>query len=173
MRALAWAEAYVMLGEALGLWRGEPLADIPSQLLRRMRHHGLEQLHLQALEWRIEAELQLSRHAELMPALQYLAARIRCGNNSIPAHARPVPLRPPGRGPRRLPACPRRPGHELGTEPGPGCGNCTSRSSPPIPPWPYRTAVPLAAGRRRAGRAAGTAGHGGGISPAARPNWLR
>ncbi len=74
VRALAWAEAYVMLGEALRLWRGEPLADIPSQLLRRDEAPRLEQLHLQALEWRNDAGLRLSCHAELMPALQSLAA---------------------------------------------------------------------------------------------------
>jgi DNA-binding SARP family transcriptional activator/Flp pilus assembly protein TadD len=74
VRAGAWAEASATLGEALQLWRGEPLADIPSQILRRNEAPQLEQLRLQALEWRNEAQLHLGGHAELLPRLQSLAA---------------------------------------------------------------------------------------------------
>jgi DNA-binding SARP family transcriptional activator/Tfp pilus assembly protein PilF len=74
VRAGAWAEASGTLGEALGLWRGEPLADIPSQILRRDEAPQLEQLRLQALEWRNDAQLHLGGHAELLPRLQSLAA---------------------------------------------------------------------------------------------------
>ncbi len=75
MRAGAWARAHEMLGEALGLWRGAALADIPSQLLHRDEAPRLEQLRLQALEWRTDAGLHLGGHAELVPELQSLVAR--------------------------------------------------------------------------------------------------
>jgi DNA-binding SARP family transcriptional activator/Tfp pilus assembly protein PilF len=75
VRAGAWEQASGMLSEALGLWRGEPLADIPCGLLRRDEVPGLQEQRLQALEWRIETRLHLARHAELVPELQSLAAR--------------------------------------------------------------------------------------------------
>jgi DNA-binding SARP family transcriptional activator/Tfp pilus assembly protein PilF len=68
-----WARAWEMLSEALGLWRGEPLADIPSELLRRDEVPGLEQLRLQAMEWRMDAGLELGHHVELAPELRSLA----------------------------------------------------------------------------------------------------
>ncbi len=73
VRAGAWAEASGMLSEALGLWRGPPLADIPAHMLRRDETPELEQLHLQAAEWQIDAELNLGRHGEMIPRLQSLA----------------------------------------------------------------------------------------------------
>ncbi len=75
LRASAWDRAQGLLGEALALWRGEPLTGIPSQMLRRDHGPGLEALRLQAEEWRIEAVLRLGGHAELVPELQSLAAR--------------------------------------------------------------------------------------------------
>jgi DNA-binding SARP family transcriptional activator/tetratricopeptide (TPR) repeat protein len=73
VRARDWARAWEMLTEALELWRGEPLTDIPSELLRRDEALGLEELRLQAVEWRLEAGLELGRHAELVPELRSLA----------------------------------------------------------------------------------------------------
>jgi DNA-binding SARP family transcriptional activator/Tfp pilus assembly protein PilF len=75
VRAGEWARAWEMLDEALGLWRGKPLADIPSDLLRREHLPGLEQLRLQAAELRVDAGLQQGFHAELVPELESLAAR--------------------------------------------------------------------------------------------------
>jgi DNA-binding SARP family transcriptional activator/Tfp pilus assembly protein PilF len=74
-RAGEWGRAWEVLGEALRLWRGEPLADVPSELLRRDEVPGLDRLRLQAVEWRVDAGLQLGRDAELVPELQSLAAR--------------------------------------------------------------------------------------------------
>jgi len=71
-RAGDWERAWETLAEALGLWRGEPLADVPSELLRRDQVPGLEELRLQAAEWRMAAGLQLGRHGELVPELQSL-----------------------------------------------------------------------------------------------------
>jgi tetratricopeptide (TPR) repeat protein len=75
VRADRWAEAALTAAQALGLWRGAPLADIPSQLLRDRWVPQLEQLHAQALEWRIEADLHEGRHEELVPELRDLTAR--------------------------------------------------------------------------------------------------
>jgi len=69
VREGAWPRAAGLLGEALGLWRGAPLADAGSQLLRDAQVPRLEQARLQALEGRIEADLHLGRHEELVPEL--------------------------------------------------------------------------------------------------------
>jgi DNA-binding SARP family transcriptional activator len=69
-----WAQAWESLDEALGLWRGAPLSDVPSELLHRDDLPGLEELRLQALEWRADAGLGLGRHGELTAELQPLAA---------------------------------------------------------------------------------------------------
>ena len=75
LREGAWDRAAGLLGEALSLWRGMPLADIPSESLRRDEGQELEELRLQAEEWRIDAALHLGRHDELIPGLRSLAAR--------------------------------------------------------------------------------------------------
>jgi DNA-binding SARP family transcriptional activator len=75
LREDAWARADGLLGEALGLWRGVPLADVPSDLLAREEVPGLEEVRLQAEEWRADAALNLGLHDELVAGLQALAAR--------------------------------------------------------------------------------------------------
>jgi len=75
LREGAWARADGLLGEALGLWRGAALADVPSELLLRDEVPGLDELRLQAEEWRADAALHLGRHDELVAGLQALAAR--------------------------------------------------------------------------------------------------
>jgi DNA-binding SARP family transcriptional activator len=70
-----WAEAARTASGALGLWRGTPLADVPVQLLRDKWVPHLEELHGQALEWRIEADLHEGRHEQLVPELRELTAR--------------------------------------------------------------------------------------------------
>ena len=67
-----WERGGTFLGEALDLWRGAPLSDVPSDALRRSEVPRLEQLRLQAMEWRLEAQLHLGRHAEAVPQLQAL-----------------------------------------------------------------------------------------------------
>jgi DNA-binding SARP family transcriptional activator/Tfp pilus assembly protein PilF len=74
VRVGRWADAAPAAVEALRLWRGTPLADIPSQQLRDRWVPHLEQLHMQALEWRIEAELHQGRREELVPELRNLTA---------------------------------------------------------------------------------------------------
>jgi DNA-binding SARP family transcriptional activator len=61
-----------MLGAALALWRGEALADVAPGWLRQRICPQLEELRLTALELRIEADLELRRHTELIPELAAL-----------------------------------------------------------------------------------------------------
>jgi len=56
---------------ALELWRGPPLGDLDGSFARAERGR-LEERRLLALEQRIEAELALGRHAELVPELEGL-----------------------------------------------------------------------------------------------------
>jgi DNA-binding SARP family transcriptional activator/tetratricopeptide (TPR) repeat protein len=72
VQAGRWAEARLATVEALGLWRGAPLADISSQLLRDQWIPHLEQIRIQDLEWRIEAELHEGLHEQLIAELQDL-----------------------------------------------------------------------------------------------------
>jgi DNA-binding SARP family transcriptional activator/tetratricopeptide (TPR) repeat protein len=69
-----WPEASTLLSTALGLWRGEPLADIPSPVLTQLEIPHLAELRLQLTEARIDADLRLARHAELVAELRQLAA---------------------------------------------------------------------------------------------------
>jgi DNA-binding SARP family transcriptional activator len=66
------AEAARALTECLSLWRGEPLADVASEPFAQMEIARLEELRVTALEERIEAELQLGRHAEVIGELEAL-----------------------------------------------------------------------------------------------------
>src|SRR5215831_16413058 len=72
-RAGRWAEASAALHEALSLWRGQPLADVPSDVLARREGPRLAEARLQAAEDRFEADLQLGRHGEVIAGLRQLA----------------------------------------------------------------------------------------------------
>jgi len=67
-----WAQAASLLREALRLWRGEPLADVPSQLLRDREAPAIKDQRLQALVTRIDADLHLGRHGEVLAELRQL-----------------------------------------------------------------------------------------------------
>ena len=67
-----WAQAAGLLREALGLWRGDPLADVPSQLLRDREAAPIEDQRRQALAARIDADLHLGRHGEVVAELRQL-----------------------------------------------------------------------------------------------------
>jgi DNA-binding SARP family transcriptional activator len=70
-----WADARITLADSLQLWRGDPLADIPSQLLRDAEVPALRRQRLQAMHWRIEADLQLGGGEELVAELEALTAQ--------------------------------------------------------------------------------------------------
>lgn len=63
-----------MLREALTLWRGPALADFTYQPFAQAEISRLEELRLTALERRIEADLALGRHAELVGEVEALVA---------------------------------------------------------------------------------------------------
>jgi DNA-binding SARP family transcriptional activator/tetratricopeptide (TPR) repeat protein len=69
----AWHLAADRAGQALALWRGQPLADVPSEELSRREGPRLAELRLQALELRIDAELHLGDHASAIGELRHLA----------------------------------------------------------------------------------------------------
>jgi class 3 adenylate cyclase len=65
-------DAASMLREALSLWRGPALADFAYEPFAQTEIARLEELRTVALEERIEADLALGRHAELVSELEAL-----------------------------------------------------------------------------------------------------
>jgi DNA-binding SARP family transcriptional activator/tetratricopeptide (TPR) repeat protein len=74
-RAGNWATASATADQAMALWRGPALLDVPSQSLRDAWLPQLDQHHLQVLQWHAEAELQLGHHERLIPQLRDLSTR--------------------------------------------------------------------------------------------------
>jgi len=70
----ATERAAALLAEALRLWRGEPLQDVPSETLRREVAPVLAERGLDALQSRIEADLALGRHEEVLAESRRLTA---------------------------------------------------------------------------------------------------
>ncbi|MFJ6054774.1 BTAD domain-containing putative transcriptional regulator [Streptomyces sp. NPDC092307] len=67
--------AVVLLREALQLWRGPALADLPESGTDQAAAVRLEEHRLGAREDRIEAELRLGEHHGAVPELRELVAR--------------------------------------------------------------------------------------------------
>lgn len=61
-----------LLREALGLWRGAPLAEFRDEPFARPAARRLGELRLSALDRRIEADLGLGEHSRLVPELEAL-----------------------------------------------------------------------------------------------------
>jgi DNA-binding SARP family transcriptional activator/uncharacterized protein HemY len=116
-----WAEAAGQAGAALALWRGEPLVDAESDALALREVPRLAELRVQTMEARLEADLRLGRHAEVIAEMERLTvdyplrehlycllmlALYRCGRQAealaVYQRARDVLV------------------GELGTDPGPG-----------------------------------------------------
>ena len=68
------ADAAALLREALALWRGPPLADVAYEAFAQAEIARLEERRSAALEQRIDADLALGRHAELVAELEGLVA---------------------------------------------------------------------------------------------------
>src|SRR4051794_27310663 len=66
--------AAAQLREALGWWRGPPLAELAATPFAPAEIARLEEQHLAALELRVEADLVVGRHAELIGELQQLTS---------------------------------------------------------------------------------------------------
>jgi DNA-binding SARP family transcriptional activator len=69
------------LREALGLWTGSALADVQAGAQLEMEMRRLEETRLCALDQRIEADLRLGRHRELLGELTVLVSRYRTHEN--------------------------------------------------------------------------------------------
>jgi peptide/nickel transport system substrate-binding protein len=61
-----------LLDEALDLWRGPALADLEGEDFAPAESARLEELRRAAVEDRLDAELRLGRHAQLVPELEQL-----------------------------------------------------------------------------------------------------
>ncbi|MGH3782467.1 MAG: BTAD domain-containing putative transcriptional regulator, partial [Pseudonocardiaceae bacterium] len=61
--------ASVLLSDALGLWRGEPLSNVPSEVLHREVLPRLAEQWLLARELRIDAALAVGRHQDMTAEL--------------------------------------------------------------------------------------------------------
>jgi DNA-binding SARP family transcriptional activator/WD40 repeat protein/energy-coupling factor transporter ATP-binding protein EcfA2 len=69
------SQAAARLLEALSLWRGSPLADVSYEAFAQPEIARLEELFATALERRIEADLALGAHADVVSELEALVAR--------------------------------------------------------------------------------------------------
>ena len=78
-------EASELLGRGLALWRGPLLADIEVGPLLALDTLALEDLRIAALNRRIEADLRLGRHHEMLGELRALASENPI-NESFSAH---------------------------------------------------------------------------------------
>jgi DNA-binding SARP family transcriptional activator len=68
-RAGDWAAAARDLHAALELWRGNPLADVSSDVIQAVDAPQLAQLRIEALDARIDADLHLGRHESVIAEL--------------------------------------------------------------------------------------------------------
>jgi len=68
------ARAAELVHDALSLWQGEPLAGLPGPYAASQRDR-LAEVYLAAVEYRLELDLTLGRHAELIAELAELVAR--------------------------------------------------------------------------------------------------
>jgi YVTN family beta-propeller protein len=147
------ADAAARLREALALWRGPALADVAYEAFAQPEIARLEERHIAALEQRIDADLALGRHADVVAELEGLVAQhplrerlraqlmvalYRCGRQADALEtysaARRVLL------------------DELGVEPGPALRELQAailRQDPALAPAPGAWPRPLRSSRRR------------------------
>jgi DNA-binding SARP family transcriptional activator len=83
------AEAASKLRDAVSLWRGPPLADLADEPFAQVEIARLEELRLSAVEDRIDADLALGRHADVVAELESLVARIRIESASVDSSCSP------------------------------------------------------------------------------------
>jgi YVTN family beta-propeller protein len=69
------ADAAGRLREALALWRGPPLAEFAYDSFAQVEIARLEELRLSGIEERVEADLALGRHRDLIPELDALVTK--------------------------------------------------------------------------------------------------
>ena len=74
LAAGAPGQAAAFLGEALALWRGAPLAEVSDELFAQAEIARLNELRAGVIEDRIEADLALGRHGDVVSELEALIA---------------------------------------------------------------------------------------------------
>ncbi len=119
-RGLA-ADAAERLRDALSLWRGPALADFAYESFAQAAIARLEEIRLAAVELRIDADLALGRHDDLVGELEALVDRAPAPRT--PAEVSDdgaVPVRSAGGGPGRLPGCAPGPRRRARDRPEPG-----------------------------------------------------
>ncbi|WP_245985129.1 AfsR/SARP family transcriptional regulator [Streptomyces tateyamensis] len=67
-----WSAVRHETGAAPGLWRGLPLAELPELPQAQTLRQHVQEARLQALEWRVQAEIRLGHAAGLVPELSVL-----------------------------------------------------------------------------------------------------
>ena len=75
--------AHGLLSAALALWRGPALADVAGREFAGAEAARLDEARIGCLEDRIEADLALGRHAEIVPELEELVAGTRSESGPI------------------------------------------------------------------------------------------
>lgn len=112
-------QAVLLLSEADTCWRGTALAGLPGSWMAAARR-GLEEERREAIVLRVELELGLGRHAELVPELARLLSQYELDEAVLASYLRALYLS--GRSADALDAyaqARRRMIEELGVEPGP------------------------------------------------------
>jgi hypothetical protein len=85
---------------------GRSAGDVGSELLADREVPRLAEMRLQALETRIDADLHLGQHADVITELRAWSAVIRSGNACTPSSCSPSTVTAASRGARRLSARP-------------------------------------------------------------------
>ena len=67
--------AAVLFREAIALWRGPPIADLGTEPFAAAEVARLDEARMGAIEDRLDADLAVARHVELLPELELLVAR--------------------------------------------------------------------------------------------------
>ena len=97
-------EASGTLEEALGLWIGSPLSDLADSPSLDGEIARLQELRVSAIEDLVGARLSMGQHSEVLPDLERLIRAASAPRAPVgPPDARPVSLRAPGGGARRVP----------------------------------------------------------------------
>ena len=148
--AATTTSAAELLREADGLWRGQALAGIGGDWVARMRD-SLEEERRAAILERVECELELGRHADLVGELHHLLAQYPLDETFIaPPDDRPVPERQAGRRPEPVPGDPAAAwSRSRAPSPGRRCPSCTSASWAGTPALAVHAAVQRPPGARR------------------------
>ena len=136
-RALAAGEpdrAAQRLRQGLAMWRGPPLADFTYEPFAQQEIARLDELRLVAIEQRVDADLALGRHAQVVGELEALVREHPTARaHTRPAHARALPLREAGRGAGDLPRRPTADERRAGARAGPGAARARGQDPRPQP----------------------------------------